>query len=427
MAQLARRIAALVFSLALPSLAIAADRYVAPFGADAGNDCSIATAPCRSINHAIGQSASGDTIDLAAGNYREGVRIQVEDAALTLTVLGGWNAEFTSRDPAGTPSVIRSAPSTIEPFVGKDRTWIIHADDGAVVDVTMDGLVLTRGRATITPPSLPANFRYRTGGGLLAFAYEHSAITLAVSNTTITRNAAIDQAGGALLYTHSGGTIDATFTNVLVTRNRSKSGIGGFYAIVSQIVADPSSMHVRLIDSAIVQNAGRGAGGGAAFEAAGPDGSSLTVDLLGTTVAKNVIRTPNVLTPGSFDSGGSGIFAGGYTPLILNITNSIVWGNRATGLGDVDVFVHENPSDFDNVTFNVDHSDIGDVGIGASTWNDLGGNVNVDPKFTKAPHLRVDSPLIDAGTCTGLPATDIDGDTRPSGATCDIGADEVAP
>jgi hypothetical protein len=37
------------------------------------------------------------------------------------------------------------------------------------------------------------------------------------------------------------------------------------------------------------------------------------------------------------------------------------------------------------------------------------------------------SPVIDAGTCAGAPATDIDGDPRPSGAGCDMGADEVVP
>ena len=37
------------------------------------------------------------------------------------------------------------------------------------------------------------------------------------------------------------------------------------------------------------------------------------------------------------------------------------------------------------------------------------------------------SPLIDAGSCTGAPALDIDGDPRPTGASCDIGADEFVP
>ncbi len=57
----------------------------------------------------------------------------------------------------------------------------------------------------------------------------------------------------------------------------------------------------------------------------------------------------------------------------------------------------------------------------------LGGNINADPRLTADLHLRADSPAIDAGTCTGAPATDFDGDTRPAGTTCDIGADEFVP
>jgi hypothetical protein len=42
-------------------------------------------------------------------------------------------------------------------------------------------------------------------------------------------------------------------------------------------------------------------------------------------------------------------------------------------------------------------------------------------------HLQSGSPCIDAGTCTGAPAVDVDGDPRPTGSGCDIGADEFVP
>lgn len=65
-------------------------------------------------------------------------------------------------------------------------------------------------------------------------------------------------------------------------------------------------------------------------------------------------------------------------------------------------------------------SDLGGV------LNDLGGNVSGDPQMV-GYRLTSGSPLIDAGTCVGAPTTDIDGDSRPSGVTCDIGADEFVP
>jgi hypothetical protein len=60
-------------------------------------------------------------------------------------------------------------------------------------------------------------------------------------------------------------------------------------------------------------------------------------------------------------------------------------------------------------------------------FTDLGGNLDLDPSFADMPHLAAGSPLIDAGSCAGTPPLDFEGDARPSGPTCDIGADEVVP
>jgi hypothetical protein len=40
-------------------------------------------------------------------------------------------------------------------------------------------------------------------------------------------------------------------------------------------------------------------------------------------------------------------------------------------------------------------------------------------------HLGPTSTCIDAVACDGTTATDFDGDPRPSGSMCDVGADEV--
>jgi len=60
---------------------------------------------------------------------------------------------------------------------------------------------------------------------------------------------------------------------------------------------------------------------------------------------------------------------------------------------------------------------------------DLGGNISADPllvSFTDI-HLSSTSPAVDAGTCTGAPTTDFEGEPRPSGGGCDMGADEFVP
>jgi len=48
------------------------------------------------------------------------------------------------------------------------------------------------------------------------------------------------------------------------------------------------------------------------------------------------------------------------------------------------------------------------------------------PQLTTDGHLSADSPAVDAGVCAGAPTDDLDGDQRPQGPACDIGADEFA-
>jgi hypothetical protein len=46
------------------------------------------------------------------------------------------------------------------------------------------------------------------------------------------------------------------------------------------------------------------------------------------------------------------------------------------------------------------------------------------PQLTTDGHLQAGSPAIEAGVCAGAPSNDFDGDQRPQGPACDIGADE---
>jgi hypothetical protein len=73
----ARPVATFVLSLAF--LAILAQPawagIVAPGGSDAGNDCSVQEDPCATIQHAIDEAQSGETVDVRAGVYDEDLTI----------------------------------------------------------------------------------------------------------------------------------------------------------------------------------------------------------------------------------------------------------------------------------------------------------------------------------------------------------------
>jgi predicted outer membrane repeat protein len=111
---------------------------------------------------------------------------------------------------------------------------------------------------------------------------------------------------------------------------------------------------------------------------------------------------------------------GGNTPT-PTVTNSILWGNTATGQD------HQLYGNYGAVT----HNDIDQSGY---TGN---GNIRQDPLLfgSVRPHLREGSPCIDAGNNSAfqIPSVDFDGDPRiidgdgNGTATVDMGADEFVP
>jgi hypothetical protein len=104
------------------------------------------------------------------------------------------------------------------------------------------------------------------------------------------------------------------------------------------------------------------------------------------------------------------------------VVNSIVWGNATKPvLAGMDLYV-----DSPDAMLSLDHADVGDMEVEAGTLNDLGGNLATDPALRRL-RLAPESPMVDAGTCVGQPPVDLDGDPRPTGAGCDIGADELVP
>ena len=60
-----------------------------------------------SISAALAAAHDGDTIQVASGAYTEYVVI-----TRTVTVQGGWNSDFTARDPNAYPTIIRPPDDT---------------------------------------------------------------------------------------------------------------------------------------------------------------------------------------------------------------------------------------------------------------------------------------------------------------------------
>jgi len=394
----------------------AADRFVSPSGNDAANDCLTSASPCRTVGHAVTQAASADIVKIAGGNgvYRENLRL---DASTQLTFQGGYDATFTEPpDPVAHPTVIDGRR--------RERVWTLYAGAGQSMDVTIDGFTLRRGQPRSNLSQLFCCIG--KGGGLAAFAEDGGAIQLTVRRTTVTGSQSDDSAGGILVLGNGfgggdGGTVTATLDRVTVTRNRAPyfSGVG------IQSIGGTTASHVTvsIVNSVIAGNHVEYDGGGVGVSAY-YTGSSTDVSIVNTTITGNrsLGRVPEYVE--AVGGGGMSV-ASNDSPVTVSLTNVILWGNRAAAGTGRDL--HQEAFGPAVPTVNADHIDLGDTALVSGTVNDLGGNLDVDPDLAGGFRLLAGSPLIDAGTCGGAPPSDFEGDPRPSGASCDIGADEFVP
>ncbi len=327
----------LVIILAEMRAAHAATRYVSPQGKDVGT-CAVETA-CATIKYAVGQAASGDTIELAPGTYTE--------AGITLyknLILRGADATNTIVQAAYAPSratnrVFLVAKQTTISFqnltirhgrsVAGGGIYISAGASATISDsyieynsVGPDGLgggifVGYSASATIENSTIAHNSHHlapvmdlSAGGGIFSYCFS----TLTIKNSTISDN-----------YDFSdGGAIDATSTltviNSKILRNRAHWD-GGIHSLGEATIAD----------SQITDNYAYAGGGGI--------GNAGSMELSRSTVSNN----------GSHGEGG-GIHTGGVS---LTIRRSTISGNAAGGGGGIkhqpySLLVIENSTISDN-------------------------------------------------------------------------------
>ena len=406
----------------------AADRFVSFAGSDASNDCLDAAAPCATLDQAVQQATTGDEIKVAEGNY-EG-RAFVGTASTTLAITGGWTSDFVSRDPE------------------KHRTKLAHgaigvtAGDGETVDVTLDGLHLQQ---QINLPGFPGPSRpfaigtHTSGSGVAHLTVNDctffasggiradGASDLLISNSTfrvghkqpaifttlfgggsVTIDASTFTTGGILFRTSSASstlTVDGSVfeqnpLGVLAAGAIAVDGIGG-------------ATSVTVTNSFLARNTS--ALGGAVGIVA-ESGATVAATLVNDTLVRNKATAADA--PSGCRGGAAYVSGAGAT---VDLKNVILWNNRARSAAEDACVVNAAVVD-------ADHDDIGVHVEPSGTFDAQGGNLSLAPDLLDGSfRLASASPMIDAGTCTGAPTTDIEGDPRPSGAGCDIGADEFVP
>ncbi|KPJ57045.1 hypothetical protein AMJ49_02715 [Parcubacteria bacterium DG_74_2] len=389
-----------------------------------------------SLQEAINSASDGDTIQVSQGTYLENITIAVPKA---LTLQGGWNQEFTSRDDDNSLTVIDG--------MGKGSVLSIHANPGETITLTIEGFTIRNSKA------------YKSGG---IFIESDGFINAALVNNNISGNMA-QKGGGITIQSNNGGSINATLVNNTISGNIVEEAGGGIFVssaglaeitltenvitenIVSNLFEKPpcdgggiaayaSGLGVttlRLTNNLITDNEAA-AGGGIWGYAYGPDDAVVTIVLTNNIIVRNKAvygagimfgsgQTDSFTKPGgsvictlanntitgniaSVGEGGihlhSGSSYGAGGLISLSSQNDIIWGNTDLRMGPQLLAIVEG-GEPGIATAKVSYSDIGSIQSSGGGTHTLDHAINVDPLFVDSANqvflLQDDSPCIDAG------------------------------
>jgi len=234
-----------------------------------------------------------------------------------------------------------------------------------------------------------AGVLYLSYGGTSSFT------KLVVEGVTI-QNGSSESGGGLYMQTDNG--------TITVTGNIIKNNSASYY---TGVYTSSSSGHIILTNNIISGNTAYNSGGGVyAYMYQG------RIDMVNNTIT------------GNSAAGGGGIRVDmNSDSAITNLYNNIIWGNTASDGGDIYV------DNWAGGTVNAYNNDF-DPSKVSGTFTNESNNINAVPLFVDAVngdyHLSSASPAIDAGSnsAPSLPSTDFEGDSRISGISADMGADE---
>jgi nitrous oxidase accessory protein NosD len=425
-------------------VAAATTRCVKPGG---GSGCF------ATITLALAGSTANDLIRVSAGTYVENITIDK-----TLTLEGGWDTTFTTRNPLTFTSTITPATATSVVAIQGNIA------DPTAVTPTLDGFTITGGtadvggnhggglrvrwsNATVRGCTITGNHAYLLGGGVWVQAspsprFESNAIA---SNLVHSNGGSASSSGGGVYLESSGGTFVGNTIDGNIADDEGDSG-GGLYAT--------GAASLSITGGSISNNR---AGAQTSGQCRGEGGGILALQV--TSLSVDAVRI--VGNCASFDGGGISVFQSNW-----RLTNSLLRNNDGGGNGDAMLIDTTSPGTIANATFVGLGSGRGvssysplaitntivtgflsgiDVSGGATataSYSDFygngtnttgitlgGGNITSNPLLDSNSRLSAGSPAIDAGTSISGAFHDFDLEPRPMAGPgghfkTDIGADE---
>jgi hypothetical protein len=132
------RIGTLLLSCLAPLQACCAEYFVSPEGK---GRAGTKEAPAKDIGN-LGELQPGDVINMAAGVYVGKAEAGRDEITVPVTILGGWDAAFSKRDPWGATQTILSGNNTSKNFDGGARLEINLSKFRGTGDVLIDGVIV---------------------------------------------------------------------------------------------------------------------------------------------------------------------------------------------------------------------------------------------------------------------------------------------